>query len=539
MSSDAPARRLHPLTLVFAGGAVARQLIFPALVGGISIGDGELDRAIPWVLALLAVPVLVTAAVRYASFSFHLSTDELVIRSGVLSRKHRVIPLTRVQNVEVRQGALQRLFGVAELRVETAGSSGGEPEAVLSVLARDEAQSLRAAVLAGRRASAPAPPPSAPSIEAIDGAEAGVAADPSIPVAEPVAAPVPLVRLTTGDVMLAGATANEAGVIIALALGALQLLDDLPVPWLERIHPFEWVERAGGEVAGPALVAVGVAALLMVMVLGWLISIVGAVVRYHGFTLAREGRDLRKRYGLLTVTETSVPLERVQAVRVEESLFRRRLGLASLMIETAGAAPGQVVESSQGTNHRGAEAFVPLARRSEVARLVRGVFGDFDLDGVAFRPVHPRSRRRAVVRWALILAVPALAIACAAWRAESPAWLAALAPLVPLPWWIARRQYQNRGWALSQGYVLARSGVLNRVTWIIPEHKLQTLHVHQTPLQRRHGLATLVVDTAAGGRQAHVPDLGAERAGALLAELTERVRDAVRAMARRRAAQAR
>ena len=531
-------RRLHPLTFLFAAAGVARQMVIPAVVGGFGIGDGEWERVVPWIVGLLGVPALLAAAAKYWFFVFRVGADELVIRSGVLSRKHRVIPLARVQNVEVRQSALQRLFGVAELRVETAGA-GGDTEAVLSVLRRDEAQALRTAVLAQRARATAA---ESGSVESIGSAESmdsigsvgsigssGLAEE-GVPVRLPAAAPVvPMVRLTTSDLLLAGATANEAGVIAAAAVGALQLVDELNVPILQRLDPAEWIGRAAGA-AHVGFVLAGAALLLLVLVLGWLVSMAGAVVRYHGFTLAKEGGELRKRYGLLTLREGSVPLERVQAVRIEESLLRRPFGLAALMIETAGARPGEA-EAAGGA---GAEAFVPIAHRGEVVRLVRGVFGDFDFDRLGLQPVHPRSRARAVRRYALLLGIPALAFALVAWRAGQPAWILALLPAVPLPRLLAGWQYVNRGWALQQGYVVARAGVLNRVTWIIPEHKLQTLHLRESPFQRRAGLASLVVDTAAGGRQAVVADLGAERARALLTDLAARVRSASRAKARMR-----
>jgi putative membrane protein len=531
MRSDLPSvqeRRLHPLTVVFQALGVARQMILPALAGGVSVGQGEMGRIVPIILALLGVPAIIAAVVKYWFFRYALTPDELVIRSGLFSRTHRVIPLARVQNVDVKQGPAQRLFRVAELRVETAGA-GSEAEARLAVLGAAEAQSVRAELLARRRAARPE------TAMAAGGTSIGGIPVDGAPGDGTEAAAIPpgrvLKRLSTVDVILAGATANEAGVIAAALVGAVQVLDDVRIPIIDRLpDPTGWIDR--GAAAGTAmLVAVAAGLVLAVIVLGWTISIAGAVVRYHGFTLRRDGGELRKRYGLLTVHEGSVPLERVQAIRVEESALRRALGLASMMIETAGVAPGQ------GTEQRGAEAFVPLARRAEVAGLVRGIFDDFDLDLATLHLVHPRARLRALRRWALRLWLPCLPlIAAAAWFADPPLPVIgiALVPLLVLPWLLARREYATRGYAATQGYVVARTGVLGRVTWIIPQHKLQTLHLRESPMQRRHGLASLVVDTAAGGRQATIADLAAPDARALLDELAIGLRAATRARRRMR-----
>lgn len=499
---DADGRRLHPLTLVFSAFGIARAMLWPAVAGGVGLGDGELDRMLPIVLGVLAIPALIGAAAKYALYRWRVDAGELLLRSGVLNRQNRVIPLARVQNVEVRQSLLQRVFGVAEVRVETAGT-GLQAEAVLSVLGVGEAQSLRTDLLARRRAQAAAVPADA----------AGEAADAVQPVERP--AVEPLARLSTWDLLLAGATANEAGVIAAAAAGLLQFTEELPGDVFERVIR-DAVQRTEG-----AYAVVGIAGVLLLMVVGWMISIAGSLVRYHGFTLAVDGGEMRKRYGLLTVHEASVPLQRVQAIRLEETFLRRWLGLASLMIETAGGSPGQ---------RGGAEAFVPIARRGDVGRLMRGIFADAQVDGAQFQPVHPAAERRLRRRYLLTFLLLWAPFWAARWFDVQPGGMMApyLAVLLPLPWLMARWQYASRGWALPPGYVLARSGVLNRVTWIVPDRKLQTLHVLDSPFQRRLGLSTLVVDTAAGGRQAAVIDLAHSTARRLLEELAVRARAAGR-----------
>jgi putative membrane protein len=320
----------------------------------------------------------------------------------------------------------------------------------------------------------------------------------------------PLARLSTPDVLRAGATANEAGVIAAAMAGLLQFADDLPSPVLSDAVDRIILEMGGG------FTLIALAVLAAMLVFGWLISIVGAVVRYHGFTLWRVGDELRKHYGLLTVHEASIPLKRVQAIRVEESLLRRAFGLASLMIETAGGAPGQ---------RGGAEAFVPIARRGAVGTLVRGIFGALELDEVRFNPVHPRARRRLALRYYRTLLIAWVPLWAARWMEVEPGGMLApwFALLLPLPWLASGWQYRSRGWALAPGHVVARSGVLRRVTWIVPDAKLQTLHLSATPFQRRMGLSTLVLDTAAGGRAAAVIDLGEETARELLEQIARRM----------------
>ena len=496
---QAGARRLHAFTLLFSTVGIARRLILPALFGGISAGGGDAGRAVLFILAVLTVPSFAFAVAHYLTFRYVITGEELIYRSGVLRRRQRVIPLSRVQNIEVRQSLVQRLTGVAELRVETAGS-GAEPEAALSVLGLSDAESLRDALLSRRAATR--------EMEAAGGdAGDGGAGDAT-----------PLVHLTPPELALAGATANEAGIIAAALVGALQFADDLPVP-LERYLPDVESYVASQSLAGAILLVVMVSVGLIVI--GWVFSVVGSVVGYYDFRLTRSGDDLHKRYGFFSRREANVPLRRVQSIRVEESLLRRPLKLATLKIETAGGPAQQ--------QRGGAEAFVPIAYAHRVPSLIHALFPSFALDEIELRPVHPRSLRRSATRYALLLVALAGGLAFANLQSL---WL--LAGL-PLAWLLARWQYRMRGYALAAEHVVLRSGVLNRVTWIVPDDKIQTLHLTATPFQRRHGLASLEVDTASGGSQPTLVDVGVADAESLLAEMAARARAA---RARRRAERA-
>lgn len=499
--------RLHGFTVVSRGLRLGRQLIVPAILGGASVGDG-VGAVAKWTLVILAVPSLLIAVAQWLAFRYRLEGDELIIDSGVVSRRRRVIPLARIQNVDVEQSALERLAGVAELRLETA-SGGSDAEAGLAVLSRDHARELQAELLRRRTgrdeaygtADGVAPPvgEQAPGAGAAPGSRPG-------PVAPP--AEETLLRLSLADLAIAGATSNEAGLIAAGLATGVEILGDLG--GLDRVDA--WLGTAfeqGAALGVSGALLVGAALVVGFIVLGWLVSIVGTVVRFHGFTLTLAGDDLRREYGLFSRHHSTVPLKRVQAVRIEQTLLRRPLGLAALKIETAGTGPQQRQDARGG----GAEAYVPITRQHDVGRLIRAVFEDARFEDVRMNPVAEVSRRRSFFR----LAIPiALATVVATWL--EPTGLVLVALLVPA-WLFARAQYRARAWARPDGYAITRGGVITRTNAVIPERKIQTLHLWETPFQRRWGLATLLIDTAGGGSAARAVDLHRDTAERLLLAL--------------------
>lgn len=77
-------------------------------------------------LLVLAVVVHVLAmpTIRYRVHRWEVSDIAIHTLSGWIGRETRIAPISRVQTVDSRQGALMRLFGLASLTVTTASAAG-------------------------------------------------------------------------------------------------------------------------------------------------------------------------------------------------------------------------------------------------------------------------------------------------------------------------------------------------------------------------------------------------------------------------------
>ena len=76
-------------------------------------------------LAVLAVAVVVGIPVwRYRVHRWEVTEGFIVTRSGAIFRDWRIVPLHRVQTVEVSQSIVERIFGVARLVIRTASYAG-------------------------------------------------------------------------------------------------------------------------------------------------------------------------------------------------------------------------------------------------------------------------------------------------------------------------------------------------------------------------------------------------------------------------------
>ena len=60
-------------------------------------------------------------------YRWYMLTDtSLRIREGLITVREQTMTLANIQNLSIRQGPLQRLLGIADLQVRTAGGGGGE-----------------------------------------------------------------------------------------------------------------------------------------------------------------------------------------------------------------------------------------------------------------------------------------------------------------------------------------------------------------------------------------------------------------------------
>ena len=76
-------------------------------------------------LALLAaVHVLAMPRIRFRVHRWEVSDTAVHTRAGWIGRQSRIAPISRVQTVDSRQGALMRLFGLASITVTTASAAG-------------------------------------------------------------------------------------------------------------------------------------------------------------------------------------------------------------------------------------------------------------------------------------------------------------------------------------------------------------------------------------------------------------------------------
>jgi putative membrane protein len=453
------ARRLHRAAIAVMVLGALREYAVPLLVifvvgavrGGLD--SGALATGAFYGVAGTAIAAI-TGYVRWQNTRWWVNAEGIHRRSGIFSTKQTDIPFSRIQALDLEQGVVQRRFGVHAVHVQT-GGGGAEGEIVLEAIGEEELAGLRGIVAFS---SAP---------------ETGDQH-----------------RLSRGALLVAALTAGQVGVIVPVLAGGAQLLQNVLGDEAERdairLIPdsaHEWVLAAAGLLA-----------------VAWLLSVLGALVAFAGFTVSRDGDRLRIRRGVFARREATIPVARIRAVSVVEGVLRRPFGLAALRMEVIGHAKEAAA----------AQALFPLLRRREVRAFLDRLLPELadDVDGLAALP------RRALRRYVLPPAAVGAVAGAAAWPFIGPWGLLAVVPAALWGW----LSFRAAGWRLDDGRLAVSRLRLARTTVLAPAARRESSTLAQTVLQRRGALADLHV--AFGKRTtARIHHLAAADARELFARL--------------------
>jgi membrane protein YdbS with pleckstrin-like domain len=118
-------KQLGALFGLFAGLAFVRQL--PHWVDNPAIISLAYYMEIfGWITFIAQIPFTFAALQLDFKLRWYIVTDRTIrIREGIFTIREKTMALANIQNMSIKQGPLQRLLGVADVEVRTAGGGGG------------------------------------------------------------------------------------------------------------------------------------------------------------------------------------------------------------------------------------------------------------------------------------------------------------------------------------------------------------------------------------------------------------------------------
>ena len=475
-------RRLYPHSWVFALIKAAPQLL-PALFAAGFIGKYDnlaLRAAIVGTIfaALIIFQVIASRLTRWT-----IANQAVFVRTGVFDKDTKVIPFNRIQNVKLTQNVLHRIFGVARVELESAGSK--KPEATFDVLRYDDARALSDLIQSRGRVTEEG----TPVVEADKGEI--------------------LLHMPLGELIRFGIVSNRGLIVLAAALAATtQFVDnawDQLVQYAIRHFDFSNQFDRISHLSLPMLMALIFAVVLTVIVFVRLLSIVLAFWTHYNFTLTEQPRRLQTERGLFARWNDAIVKSRIQSFRITEGIWHRVVKRQTVDVDTLSGSDGGMNED--GTAKKQTNHLLPVATPQRASQIIEHLATGLEIEGRAWQRVDRRNFGRLLAGQASFI-LPALigTQIVAYFIPQSNAWINQPIYFAGIGVWLiscvisAAYQVQFHAYSLDHNSFAVRRGWLSRKWHFAEIRRAHVVTLQQGPVDRWFDTATLTMDTPGASR---------------------------------------
>ncbi|GAE45608.1 hypothetical protein JCM21738_2431 [Mesobacillus boroniphilus JCM 21738] len=370
-------------------------------------------------------------------FTYRIEQGELRIEYGLIVRKKRFIPFDRIQSLDLSEGILQRLFGLVKVKVETAGSGGmglQDGEAVLTAITKQDAQAIHDYLVSIKKSG-----------QILQGEE------------EPQSADDLLYKMSVSELLMLSTTSGGVGVVISAVFAFVFQFEEF-IPYEQIFDEVEHFVQSG-------VVFVSVVVFLGFL-LAWMLALFGTMLKYANFTVRKVDNDLVITRGLLEKRQFTIPLNRIQAVRISENLIRQPLGYASAYVESAG---GSALDQESSK-----VLILPIVKKRKIPGLLEPHLTEYHFR-VNISPASKRACSRYLLKgWLFMLP----AIIAAIWFLKP--WGYGALILLPVSALWSYLNYKDAGWSLDQGMLTFRYRNVVKNTVYMRKNKVQSFSVKES-----------------------------------------------------------
>ncbi len=460
--------KLHWITAIIEVLKTAKEGILPIIVlvfanGLNNVGTGKwyLDYLSFIIFGVLMVAFFITGIIKWKRFEYWFEDNELRIEYGLFVKKKRYIPFDRIQSLDYTEGILHRPFKLVKVKVETAGSSSPKKaEAELTAITKEAANRIEEAIALAKNKRKPVTLP-----------EDGELVE-QIPTVEKPSSKT-VFTMTSKDLIILATTSGGIGIILS-GVGVF-------LSQFAEMIPFEWMyqEVSGFIKFGILIVAIAV---FLGFIFVWGISVAMTFLAYYGFSVSLESEDIVITRGLLEKKRMTVPLKRVQSVRIIENPFRQLFGYASVAIDSAGGGGAEGAKIN----------LLPLVKKSAIYGPLKEIFPDLIFE----EPTEklPARGKRFFYRVDFLWMIPTIGVITYFFFPYGLFSLLIIPVIVLFGLW----QYRSAAYGISGNQLTMRFRNFSLQTAYLMKKRIQSMEMKQSYFHKRKNVATLAARVKSG-----------------------------------------
>lgn len=469
--SEPNIKRLHPITVLLNFVAQIKSFIIPLVI--ILVGNGLSFTLNPknedffstifmlGAIFLLVTIILIVSIVKWRKFVYWFEDGELRIEYGLFVKKKRYLPFERIQTLNYKESILHRPFKLVKVEIETAGENSGDAEGVLTAIKREQANEIEEEMrLSKRRKLMVDSEEESASIEEFE-----------VAVEQPKKL---LYRITNKELIILASTSSSMGLLFSALAAVFSQFSDM-IPYEEIYGEVQNIARFGF-----FFIAVLVLAIIL---LSWLVAIAISYVINYGFSLEESENKLFISKGLLEKKRITVPIHRIQGIRIVENPLRQLFGYCRVVIDSAGSSGDEKEESV---------VILPFTKKKKAIEILSKQFTDYNWH-LDYRKTPKKALLRYLLKPLYILAIPVALVSYFFY----PYGLISIV-LLPLFVLLAYWQFRTAGFAIEHLQLTLVYRNLSKTTFVTSKRRIQSLTLKQSIFAERKDIATNEVHIMSG-----------------------------------------
>lgn len=455
--------RLHPAAIIFNFIRILKEGIYAIVIGFITFRGLSFVYFILVLIALLILLIGISVLTWYR-FTYRIEEDELRIEYGVFIRKKRYISKNRIQSIDLTAGIIHRIFKLVKVEIETAGSGSGA-EGSLKDVTLAEGERVRAELKRLKKEP--------------EQVETGMEAE----------APTrPSFTVSFKRLFLAGSTSGSVGIILAFFFfGFSQLEQFIPKSYYE--DTLQWV--IGLSIS--LIIGLGILVLLFL----WIFGIAGTIIKYGNFSIRKNDHELFITRGLLEKKQSTIPLNRIQAVGIQESIIRQPLGYVTVFAEVAGSVAQKGEDFST--------VLYPMMKKTEVKDFLGEILPEYAVPADGMKKLPDRAQKYYVIRALLPFLLP---LAAVLYFFPRFFWIPLI--VMALFWVLGHLRYRAGACRIVGDCLIVRYRHINKITMIMYHKRIQAFERMQHFIHKREHLATVelsIIGVSGSGKHFKLKEL--------------------------------
>lgn len=459
MTSDQK-RHLHPFALIYYvyrgiinWGIWAIILFSPVRAGLNHIHVNSMTFLIGFVIFVAGWVLL-----KFYYFTFQIGDDMVTINSGIIVKRHTHIPYSRIQTIQRSQWFFLKPLKLEMLRIETAGHENKRPEVVLPLVSETVREEIERKRLAKRSDSTNSTPS-------------------EIPASGEAKQTAPQYEINPHDLNIFAVTSFGVFPLIGV-LGAIygKIQDYIPQKFIDTVTK---------ELVQQSLIIISVIVVLIV-ILAIIGSYLSIVQKYYRFTLHAQSGQLKIYQGLFQRKSVTIPVNRIQALRIKQNVLRQWAKLSTVQALAA---------SSAGDEDKGNDMMVLPVIKNEQVFPHLATFIPWSPKQLVPLTRLPHANRYYFIRNAMFWSLIPILVCLFFFHL----WGLLSLPLLLFSFSLGFYSAQNTGWQTIADQILLQNGHwFTRTQFLIPRKNVQSFILVQSIWMKRTHLAHLRVNVRHG-----------------------------------------